>query len=132
MKKFAIYALAGMLTLPISVASAQQFNQKGGLKPIQIPPTQTPTPVGFASVLCVVNGLSGESLGNGTGFTFDGFEFTGSSLVLAAPPATSTITVTIINTKTLTQSSYVVTFVDNNTDSLLDCGDTIVSVVPAS
>jgi hypothetical protein len=133
MKKFAVYTFAVMLALPISVASAaQSFNQRGGLKPYSVPPTQTPTPVGFASVLCVVNGISGESLGNGTGFTFNGFDFTGSNLSLALAPATSTITVTITNDTTLTSSQYTVTFVDVNGDSVLDCGDTIVSIVPAS
>ena len=130
MRKFAIYALAGMLTLPVSIASAQ-FNQKGGLKPIHVPPTQTPTPVGFASVLCVADGISGASL---PGSTIDIGPVTieGSNPSIGAPPATSTVLVTITNNRTAASSSYVVTFVDNNTDSTLNCGDTIVSVVPAS
>jgi len=131
MKKFAVYALAGMLAFPISGAAAQ-YNQKGGLKPIQVPPAQTPTPVGFASVLCVVNGLSGASLFEGSTFSLNGFTVEGSNLVVGTSPVTSTILVTIINDKTLSSGTYTVTFVDNNTDSKLDCGDTIVSIVPAS
>ena len=129
MRKFAIYALAATLALPVSIASAQ-FNQKGGLKPYSVPPAQTPTPVGFASVLCVVNGISGESLGNNTGFTFQGYTFTGSNLNLGASGTPSTITVTIMSDTTLTSSQYVVTFIDDG-DTFLDCGDKIVSVVPA-
>ncbi len=128
MKKFAAYALLGMLALPVSVASAQ-FNQKGGLKPIQTPPTQTPTPVGFASVLCVADGISGAALPTNS-ITLGGSTITGG--LVNTVSGISTITVTITNNTTSTSSQFVVTFIDNNTDNNLDCGDTIVSVVPAS
>ena len=123
MKKFAIYALAGMLALPVSVTSAAQ---KGGLKPPQTPPTYTPTPLGFSSVICVADGLSGATL--------PGSPITLGQVTITAPEAVysygdfSAIDVTIANGTT--SGKYTIIFVEKNGNTTLECGDQIISVVP--
>jgi len=123
MKKFAIYALAGMLALPISVTSAAQ---KGGLKPPQTPPTYTPTPLGFSSVMARADGLSGATL-------------PGSPIILGQVIITalgdvyaygdfSAINVNIANVTG--SGNYTIIFVEKNSNTSLECGDQIISVVP--
>ncbi len=124
MRKFASYVLAALLFLP-GIASAQGR----AIKPYQTPPLQTPTPLGFGTVLCVADGVSGASLGS-TGTIVLGQVTITSSGFTSAPAGLLAIDVNITN-GTLT-SQYVVTFVDNDASATLNCGDTIVSIIPAS
>ena len=124
MKNFAIYALAGMLALPISVTSAAQ---KGGLKPPQTPPTYTPTPLGFSSVICVADGLSGATL---PGSPISLGQVTITALGAVYPYGDfSAIDVSIAN-GTTTSGNYTIIFVEKNSNTSLECGDQIISVVP--
>lgn len=129
MKKFAVYALAGMLALPISGASAAQSNH--GLKPPQTPPTYTPTPMGFSSVLCVVNGLSGATLPANSPITLNQTIITALGSVYSYDGTYSAIDVSITNGGTT--GSYTIIFQDSTTSGTLDqldCGDLIVSIQP--
>jgi hypothetical protein len=124
MRKFAIYALAGMLALPISLASAAQ---SGGLKPPKTPPSYTPTPLGFSSVLCVADGISGATL-PGTPIVIGQVSITADSSIYAYDTY-SAIDVLISNGTT--SGKYTVIFVEQNADaSTLACGDLIIAVVP--
>ncbi len=126
MRKFAIYALAVLLSLP-SIA----FAQGRAIKPYQTPPAQTPTPLGFGTVLCVADGIAGESLGTaGSSITVGQVTVTSTSGIFSPSAGLSAIDVNITN-GTLT-SAYVITFVDNDGSTTLNCGDTIVSIGPAS
>jgi hypothetical protein len=128
MRKFAIYALAGMLSLPLSGALAAQSNH--GLKPPKTPPTYTPTPVGFSSVMCVVNGLSGATLPASSPINL--YQTTITALGAVYPYGDySAIDVSISNGGTT--GNFTIIFQDSTTTATadqLDCGDLILSVQP--
>ena len=125
MRKFAIYTLAALLFLPaVSLAASQSR----AIKPYQTPPAQTPTPLGFGTVLCVADGVSGASLPGTIALGQVIVEST--SLIYSPSSGLLAINVSIAN-GTLS-SQYVITFVDNDLSNTLNCGDTIVSIVPAS
>jgi len=121
MQKFAIYALAAMLALPISVASAAQSHQK----PSSIPPS----PLGFSTLICTADGTGGVSLP--PGFTIGVVSVTGTTPLSTGSPGVYTIDVNMDN-GTHKSNDYVVTFIDNDGSQTLNCGDTIVSIAPAS
>lgn len=121
MKRFAVYALAGMLALPISGASAAQSHQK--------PSSTPPSPLGFSTLICTADGTGGVSL-PGT-FTMGIVTVTGTDLLSTGTPGVYTITVNIDN-GTHKSNNYLVTFIDDDNSGTLNCGDTIVSIVPAS
>ena len=128
MKNFAVYALAGMLALPISGASAAQSNH--GLKPPKTPPTYTPTPMGFSSVMCVVDGLSGATLPDSSPITLHQATITATGTVYPLGDY-SAIDLTISNGGRT--ASYRIIFQDSATTGTLgqlDCSDLIVSVQP--
>jgi hypothetical protein len=132
MRKFAIYALAGMLALPVSIASAAP-SQPGGLKPPQSPPAYTPTPLGFSSALCVADGISGAKLTNINDFFTIGQVTVRalSTVYLYDSNGNSAINVAISNGTTT--ASYTIIFQDSTTTGSLgslDCGDLIIAVIP--
>ena len=128
MRKFPIYALVGMLALPLSGALAAQSNR--GLKPPQTPPTYTPTPVGFSSVMCVVNGLSGATLPSSSPINL--YQTTITALGVVYPYGNySAIDVSISNGGTT--GNYTIIFQNSTTTGTVDqleCGDLILSVQP--
>jgi len=126
MRKLAIYALVAVLSFPaVSVVSAQSR----AIKPYQIPPTQPPTPLGFGTVLCVADGISAGELPSST--IIMGPVTIQAASTVSSSNGLSAVTVSIDNSKTSKSSLYVVTFVDNDSSATLNCGDTIVSIVPA-
>jgi hypothetical protein len=128
MRKFPIYAFAAVLSLS---AASLVSGQGRAIKPYQTPPTQPPTPLGFGTVLCVADGISGAELPDST-IVMGPVSIQATSPVASPSAGLSAVTVSISNNTTLKTSSYVVTFVDNDTSDTLNCGDTIVSIVPAA
>jgi hypothetical protein len=129
MRKFAIYALAGILSLSaISVASAQVRGQKPTqIPPIQSPGAHTPTPLGFSTLLCVADALVG-----GVSLPGDPIVLFGGQVIIEATSAVvtsnglSAINVNITHGKS--SSEHTITFIDTDSSGTLNCGDTIVSV----
>ena len=129
MRKFGIYAFAAVLSLS---AASVVSGQGRAIKPYQTPPTQPPTPLGFGTVLCVADGISGAQLPDATIVMGPVTIQASSSVTTDIGTGLSTVTVSINNSTTSKTSYYVVTFVDNDTTGTLSCGDTIVSIVPAA
>ena len=128
MRKFGIYAFAAVLSLS---AASVVSGQGRAIKPYQTPPTQPPTPLGFGTVLCVADGISGAELPDSI-INMGPVSIQATSLVTSPSAGLSAVTVSISNNTTSKTSSYVVTFVDNDASGTLNCGDTIVSIVPAA
>jgi len=125
MRKLAAYIFAALLIVP---ATSVALGQSRAIKPYQTPPLGTPTPLGFGTVLCVADGVAGASLPGI--ITVGQATITSTSGVSSPSAGLSAITVNISN-GTLTSADYIITFVDNDSSDTLNCGDTIVSIVPA-
>jgi hypothetical protein len=98
-----------------------------GQKPSQIPPTQTPTPLGFSTLLCTADALVG-----GASLPGDPIVLFGGQVIIEATSAVGTsngfsaIDVKITHGKS--SSEHTITFIDTDLSGTLNCGDTIVSV----
>jgi hypothetical protein len=127
MVKFAIYALVGLLTLPMSTASAAQSRQK----PSSPPPTQGgPSPLGISTLLCtadaLVGGVSLSQIGDQIVLFGGQVIIEAASNITSPSSGLSAIDVTI--THGTSSSNHTITFIDTVNPGTLNCGDTIVSV----
>jgi len=123
MKKVAVYALAGFLVLPLSAVSAAPSRQK----PSTIPPTQSPTPLGFSTLLCTADALIGGASLPGSIELFAGQVIIESTSGISSP-ATGLLAIDVQISHGTSSSNHTITFIDTDSSNTLNCGDGIVSV----